>query len=200
MAANIRKRAFAPQNAFLENIVRKANNNNSYRCFVLANARIEGYPIVYSSDRFCAVTGFNRHELMTQSGKFDFLRAENLKGEKHEQQFHQYEQFLEILCHGTMGHVQLYFKRKLKHDDGLSIFSTEPILFMIHTVPIRNENEETVLFLFNFKDLGHQSSKAGSQINTHFGTEKSNMKKPWMNKNKHDPNKNDPNATSSHAK
>ena len=93
---------------------------------------------------------------MTQSGKFDFLLADNLQGEKHEQQFHQVEQFMEILCHGTMGHVQLYFKRKLKNDDGGTCFSTEHILFMIHTVPIRNENEETVLFLFNFKDLGHQ--------------------------------------------
>ena len=37
------KQAFAPQNAFLENIVRKANNNNSYRCFVLANARIKRF-------------------------------------------------------------------------------------------------------------------------------------------------------------
>ena len=70
---------------------------------------------------------------------------------------------LETLHDGQLGQSQMFFQRKLIRTDGRKTILTEkPILFIFHTVPIRNENEETVLFLFNFRDITYTLKKKKS--------------------------------------
>ena len=49
-------KGFSTKNTFLEDIVRKANNNNSYKCFLLANARIKNFPIERLSVKYFSRT------------------------------------------------------------------------------------------------------------------------------------------------
>ena len=41
--------------------------------FLLANAQILDYPIVYCSESFCRISGYNRAEVMQKSCRCDFM-------------------------------------------------------------------------------------------------------------------------------
>ena len=45
-------------------------------CFLLANARIVDYPIVYCNDGFCKLSGYNRAEVMQKSSTCSFMYGE----------------------------------------------------------------------------------------------------------------------------
>ncbi|TSV02086.1 Potassium voltage-gated channel subfamily H member 5 [Bagarius yarrelli] len=53
----------APQNTFLENIVRRSSETS----FLLGNAQIVEWPVVYSNDGFCKLSGYHRAEVMQKS-------------------------------------------------------------------------------------------------------------------------------------
>lgn len=44
--------------------------------FVLANARVVDYPIVYCNDGFCKLSGYNRAEVMQKSSTCAFMYGE----------------------------------------------------------------------------------------------------------------------------
>ncbi|KAJ8250499.1 hypothetical protein COCON_G00224210 [Conger conger] len=67
-----RRGLVAPQNTFLENIVRRSNDTN----FVLGNAQIVDWPIVYSNDGFCKLSGYHRAEVMQKSSTCSFMYGE----------------------------------------------------------------------------------------------------------------------------
>ncbi|XP_014882229.1 potassium voltage-gated channel subfamily H member 1-like [Poecilia latipinna] len=67
-----RRGLVAPQNTFLENIVRRSNvwtlpHRQTDTNFVLGNAQIVDWPIVYSNDGFCKLSGYHRAEVMQKS-------------------------------------------------------------------------------------------------------------------------------------
>lgn len=45
-------------------------------CFVLANSQIYEFPIIYCSDTFCKMTGFNRADVMQKSCAGSFMYGE----------------------------------------------------------------------------------------------------------------------------
>lgn len=45
------------------------------RNFVIANAQIETYPIIFCNDGFCELTGFSRAEVMQKSCLCEFLHC-----------------------------------------------------------------------------------------------------------------------------
>uniref|UniRef100_UPI0035902E01 potassium voltage-gated channel subfamily H member 1-like isoform X1 n=2 Tax=Myxine glutinosa TaxID=7769 RepID=UPI0035902E01 len=122
----------APQNTFLENIVRRANDTN----FLLGNAQILDWPVVYSNDGFCKLSGFHRAEVMQKSCTCRFMYSELTDKdtiEKVRQTFENYESnSLEIL---------MYKKNRT------------PLWFYMQIAPIRNENDKVVLFLCTFRDI-----------------------------------------------
>uniref|UniRef100_A0A673VKY3 Potassium voltage-gated channel subfamily H member 1 n=1 Tax=Suricata suricatta TaxID=37032 RepID=A0A673VKY3_SURSU len=67
-----RRGLVAPQNTFLENIVRRSSDTN----FVLGNAQIVDWPIVYSNDGFCKLSGYHRAEVMQKSSTCSFMYGE----------------------------------------------------------------------------------------------------------------------------
>ncbi|CAL8271166.1 unnamed protein product [Gadus morhua 'NCC'] len=127
-----RRGLVAPQNTFLENIVRRSNDSN----FVLGNAQIVDWPIVYSNDGFCHISGFHRAEVMQKSSTCSFMYGEltdQVTTEKVRQTFENYEiNSFEIL---------MYKKNRM------------PVWFYVKIAPIRNEQDKVVLFLCTFSDI-----------------------------------------------
>ncbi|XP_063047962.1 potassium voltage-gated channel subfamily H member 1a [Engraulis encrasicolus] len=127
-----RRGLIAPQNTFLENIVRRSNDTN----FVLGNAQIVDWPIVYSNDGFCKLSGYHRAEVMQKSSTCSFMYGELTDKdttEKVRMTFENYEMnSFEIL---------MYKKNRM------------PVWFFMRIAPIRNEQEKVVLFLCTFSDI-----------------------------------------------
>ncbi|XP_055495676.1 potassium voltage-gated channel subfamily H member 1a [Leucoraja erinacea] len=127
-----RKGLVAPQNTFLENIVRRSNDTN----FVLGNAQIVDWPIVYSNDGFCKLSGYHRAEVMQKSSTCSFMFGELTEKEttdKVQQTFENYDiNSFEIL---------MYKKNRT------------PVWFFVKIAPIRNEQDKVVLFLCTFSDI-----------------------------------------------
>ncbi|XP_028677815.1 potassium voltage-gated channel subfamily H member 5 [Erpetoichthys calabaricus] len=122
----------APQNTFLENIVRRSSETS----FLLGNAQIVDWPVVYSNDGFCKLSGYHRAEVMQKSSTCSFMYGELTDKktiEKVRQTFDNYE--------SNCFEVLLYKKNRT------------PVWFYMQIAPIRNENDKVVLFLCTFKDI-----------------------------------------------
>ncbi|XP_040188993.1 potassium voltage-gated channel subfamily H member 5 [Rana temporaria] len=122
----------APQNTFLENIVRRSSESS----FLLGNAQIVDWPVVYSNDGFCKLSGFHRADIMQKSSTCSFMYGELTDKktiEKVRQTFDNYE--------SNCFEVLLYKK------------SRTPVWFYMQIAPIRNEHNKVVLFLCTFKDI-----------------------------------------------
>ncbi|NP_001263209.1 potassium voltage-gated channel subfamily H member 5a [Danio rerio] len=122
----------APQNTFLENVVRRSSENS----FLLGNAQIVEWPIVYSNDGFCKLSGYHRAEVMQKSSTCSFMYGELTDKktiDKVRQTFDNYE--------SNCFEVLLYKKNRT------------PVWLHMQVAPIRNENDKVVLFLCTFKDI-----------------------------------------------
>uniref|UniRef100_A0A094ZI63 Potassium voltage-gated channel protein eag n=1 Tax=Schistosoma haematobium TaxID=6185 RepID=A0A094ZI63_SCHHA len=105
-------------------------------CFLLANARILDFPIVYVSNGFTNLTEFGRIEVMQKPGLCPFLHGpqtdksiittlENaFKEQKSE-------------------HVEVILYKK----------NLTPLCILVEIIPIRNDEDLVVLFLITFRDL-----------------------------------------------
>ncbi|KAI5101061.1 potassium voltage-gated channel, subfamily H (eag-related), member 1b isoform X1, partial [Silurus meridionalis] len=104
--------------------------------FVLGNAQIVDWPIVYSNDGFCKLSGYHRAEVMQKSSTCSFMYGELTDKEmceKVRQTFENYEMnSFEIL---------MYKKNRM------------PVWFFVKIAPIRNEQDKVVLFLCTFNDI-----------------------------------------------
>ncbi|KAM9840263.1 voltage-gated delayed rectifier potassium channel KCNH5-like [Aulostomus maculatus] len=122
----------APQNTFLENIGRRSSETS----FLLGNAQIVDWPVVYSNDGFCKLSGYHRAEVMHRSSTCNFMYGDLTDKktiDKIRQTFDNYDSnFYEVL---------LYSK------------SRAPIWLYMQVAPIRNENNKVVLFLCTFRDI-----------------------------------------------
>uniref|UniRef100_A0A8C5D1K1 Potassium voltage-gated channel, subfamily H (eag-related), member 1b n=1 Tax=Gouania willdenowi TaxID=441366 RepID=A0A8C5D1K1_GOUWI len=127
-----RRGLVAPQNTFLENIVRRSNDTN----FVLGNAQIVDWPIVYSNDGFCKLCGFHRAEVMQKSSTCSFMYGELTDKDTTENVRHTFENY-EI----NSFEILMYKKNRL------------PVWFFVKIAPIRNEQDKVVLFLCTFSDI-----------------------------------------------
>ncbi|KAI5615863.1 potassium voltage-gated channel subfamily H member 1 isoform X2, partial [Silurus asotus] len=104
--------------------------------FVLGNAQIVDWPIVYSNDGFCKLSGYHRAEVMQKSSTCSFMYGELTDRETMEKvrlTFENYEM--------TSFEVLMYKKNRT------------PVWFFVKIAPIRNEQEEVVLFLCTFSDI-----------------------------------------------
>ncbi|XP_065113281.1 potassium voltage-gated channel subfamily H member 5a isoform X2 [Paramisgurnus dabryanus] len=122
----------APQNTFLENIVRRSSETS----FLLGNAQIVEWPIVYSNDGFCKLSGYHRAEVMQKSSTCSFMYGEltdKKTTDKVRQTFDNYE--------SNCFEVLLYKKNRT------------PVWLYMQVAPISNENDKVVLFLCTFKDI-----------------------------------------------
>ncbi|CRL03811.1 CLUMA_CG016538, isoform A [Clunio marinus] len=78
-----RKGLLAPQNTFLDTIATRFDGTHSN--FVLGNAQVSGYPIVYCSDGFVELSGYSRAQIMQKGTPFwCLLDIVPIKNEKRE--------------------------------------------------------------------------------------------------------------------
>ena len=67
-----RRGLVAPQNTFLDNLIKRASAQSD-TSFLLANAQIVDYPIVYCSDEFSKLLGYPRSDVMQKPVRGDFM-------------------------------------------------------------------------------------------------------------------------------
>ncbi|XP_017964089.1 potassium voltage-gated channel protein eag isoform X15 [Drosophila navojoa] len=149
-----RRGLVAPQNTFLENIIRRSNSQPD-SSFLLANAQIVDFPIVYCNESFCKISGYNRAEVMQKSCRYvcGFMYGELTDKEtvgrlEYTLENQQQDQF-EIL---------LYKKNNMQCGCALSQFGKAqtqetPLWLLLQVAPIRNERDLVVLFLLTFRDI-----------------------------------------------
>ncbi|XP_015238402.1 PREDICTED: potassium voltage-gated channel subfamily H member 1-like isoform X2 [Cyprinodon variegatus] len=128
-----RRGLVAPQNTFLENIVRRSNADTN---FVLGNAQIVDWPIVYSNDGFCKLSGYHRAEVMQKSSTCSFMYGE-------------------LTDKDTTEKVRLTFENYEMNSFEILMYKKNrtPVWFFVKIAPIRNEQEKVVLFLCTFSDI-----------------------------------------------
>lgn len=130
-----RRGLVAPQNTFLENIIRRSTSQPD-SSFLLANAQIVDFPIVYCNESFCKISGYNRAEVMQKSCRCTFMYGELTDKET----ISRIDMVLENQLHDQF-EILLYKKNKT------------PLWLLLQIAPIKNERDLVVLFLLTFRDI-----------------------------------------------
>ncbi|KAJ2952844.1 hypothetical protein O0L34_g7210 [Tuta absoluta] len=104
--------------------------------FVLGNAQVPAYPIVYCSDGFVELTGWARAHIMQKGCACKFLHGPDTREE-----------------HRTQIDDALSSKHELKLELIFYKKNGTPFWCLLDIVPIKNEKREVVLFLASFKDI-----------------------------------------------
>ncbi|XP_012238525.1 potassium voltage-gated channel protein eag isoform X7 [Bombus vosnesenskii] len=130
-----RRGLVAPQNTFLENIIRRSSSQPD-SSFLLANAQIVDFPIVYCNESFCKISGYNRAEVMQKSCRCGFMYGELTDKDT----IARIEECLEGQIHDQF-EILLYKKNKT------------PLWLLLQIAPIKNERDLVVLFLLTFRDI-----------------------------------------------
>ncbi|XP_058621563.1 potassium voltage-gated channel subfamily H member 2 isoform X3 [Onychostoma macrolepis] len=73
----VRRGHVAPQNTFLDTIIRKFESQS--RKFIIANARVENCAIIFCNDGFCHMCGYTRAEIMQKPCTCNFLYGPHTK-------------------------------------------------------------------------------------------------------------------------
>ncbi|XP_048526222.1 potassium voltage-gated channel protein eag isoform X4 [Dendroctonus ponderosae] len=134
-----RRGLVAPQNTFLENIIRRSNQQPD-SSFLLANAQIVDYPIVYCNESFCKISGYNRAEVMQKSCRCAFMFGELTDKET----ISRVDHVLEHQLHDQF-EILLYKKNSIPEET--------PLWLLLQISPIKNERDLVVLFLLTFRDI-----------------------------------------------
>ncbi|CAH1184104.1 unnamed protein product [Phyllotreta striolata] len=134
-----RRGLVAPQNTFLENIIRRSNSQPD-SSFLLANAQIVDYPIVYCNESFCKISGYNRAEVMQKSCRCAFMFGELTDKET----ISRVDHVLEHQLHDQF-EILLYKKNSTPEET--------PLWLLLQISPIKNERDLVVLFLLTFRDI-----------------------------------------------
>ncbi|KAH0954497.1 hypothetical protein HN011_011688 [Eciton burchellii] len=104
--------------------------------FLLANAQIVDFPIVYCNESFVKISGYNRAEVMQKSCRCGFMYGELTDKET----IARIEECLEGQIHDQF-EILLYKKTKT------------PLWLLLQIAPIKNERDLVVLFLLTFRDI-----------------------------------------------
>ncbi|XP_039746691.1 potassium voltage-gated channel subfamily H member 8-like [Pararge aegeria] len=104
--------------------------------FVLGNAQVPSYPIVYCSDGFCELTGWARAHIMQKGCACKFLHGPDTREE------HRHEIDAALDSKHELKLELIFYKK-----------NGTPFWCLLDIVPIKNEKREVVLFLASFKDI-----------------------------------------------
>eukprot|EP00095_Tigriopus_kingsejongensis_P007430 maker-scaffold443_size169656-snap-gene-0.13 protein:Tk07430 transcript:maker-scaffold443_size169656-snap-gene-0.13-mRNA-1 annotation:"potassium voltage-gated channel protein eag isoform x1" len=130
-----RRGLVAPQNTFLDNLIKKAGASPD-TSFLLANAQIVDYPIVYCSEEFSKMLGYPRSDVMQKSIRCDFMVGVLTDQDT-------LNKITESMARMEGGAYEVLFYKKNGHAIWLQVDITE----------IRNAQRVVVLFLCAFRDI-----------------------------------------------
>nr|CAH8856340.1 unnamed protein product [Trichobilharzia regenti] len=143
-----RKGLLAPQNTFLDTIATRFDGTHSN--FVLGNAQVHDYPIVYCSDGFVELTGYNRSQIMSKCCSCSFLWGEKTQEDAK-------QSILDTLKNKGELKIEIQFHKK----------TGEAFLCLLDIVPIKNDKSQVVLFLVSHKELSpdrHGRNKTNCKV------------------------------------
>ncbi|KAK9738538.1 PAS domain [Popillia japonica] len=108
--------------------------------FLLANAQIVDFPIVYCNESFCKISGYNRAEVMQKSCRCAFM-------------------FGELTDKDTIGRIDNVLERQEHDQFEILLYKKNstpeetPLWLLLQIAPIKNERDVVVLFLLTFRDI-----------------------------------------------
>ncbi|KAF3698887.1 Potassium voltage-gated channel subfamily H member 6 [Channa argus] len=120
----VRRGHVAPQNTFLDTIIRKFEGQN--RKFIIANAQVENCAIIFCNDAFCGMCGYTRAEVMQKPCTCSFLYGPHTKRPA-------VAQMAKALLGAEERRVEICLYTK---DD---------------VVPVKNEDGLVIMFILNFE-------------------------------------------------
>ncbi|KAM8850791.1 voltage-gated inwardly rectifying potassium channel KCNH6-like isoform 4-T4 [Spinachia spinachia] len=128
----VRRGHVAPQNTFLDTIIRKFEGQN--RRFIIANAQVENCAIIFCNDAFCKMCGYTRAEVMQKPCTCSFLYGPHTKRPAVAQ-----------MAKALLGAEE----RKVE----ISLYTKEGECFhcVIDVVPVKNEDGLVIMFILNFE-------------------------------------------------
>ncbi|XP_067931894.1 potassium voltage-gated channel subfamily H member 2-like [Watersipora subatra] len=141
----VKKGHVAPQNTFIETIIRKFDGQ--HRNFLIANAQVENTPIIFCNEGFCILSGYSRAEVMQKSCVCEFMQGPQTNR-------HMVIKLRESLTGNTEKLIQLILYRK----DG------EKFPCSLLLAPVKNERSEIIMFILNFEDMTEASKKPRNGI------------------------------------
>ncbi|XP_062847284.1 potassium voltage-gated channel subfamily H member 2 [Trichomycterus rosablanca] len=128
----VRRGHVAPQNTFLDTIIRKFESQS--RKFVIANARVENCAIIFCNDGFCHMCGYTRAEIMQKPCTCDFLYGQNTK-----------RLAIAQMAQALLGSEERKVEITLYRKDGVGF------LCLVDVVPVKNEDGVVIMFILNFE-------------------------------------------------
>uniref|UniRef100_A0A674NTH7 Voltage-gated inwardly rectifying potassium channel KCNH2 n=1 Tax=Takifugu rubripes TaxID=31033 RepID=A0A674NTH7_TAKRU len=128
----VRRGHVAPQNTFLDTIIRKFDSQS--RNFIIANARVENCAIIFCNDGFCHMCGYSRAEIMQKPCTCNFLYGPDTK-----------RLAIAQMAQALLGSEERRVKINLYHKDGHCFLS------MVDVVPVKNEEGLVIMFILNFE-------------------------------------------------
>ncbi|XP_073346934.1 voltage-gated inwardly rectifying potassium channel KCNH6-like [Pagrus major] len=128
----VRRGHVAPQNTFLDTIIRKFEGQN--RKFIIANAQVENCAIIFCNDAFCGMCGYTRAEVMQKPCTCSFLYGPHTKRPAVAQ-----------MAKALLGAEE----RKVE----ISLYTKDGVCFhcVIDVVPVKNEDGLVIMFILNFE-------------------------------------------------
>ncbi|XP_033841871.1 potassium voltage-gated channel subfamily H member 2 [Periophthalmus magnuspinnatus] len=143
----VRRGHVAPQNTFLDTIIRKFDSQS--RKFVIANARVENCAIIFCNDGFCHMCGYSRGEIMQKPCTCNFLYGPGTK-----------RLAIAQMAQALLGSEERKVEIDLYRKDG------ECFLCMVDVVPVKNEDGVVIMFILNFEVMSEDSLIDGrSELN-----------------------------------
>ncbi|XP_016849987.2 LOW QUALITY PROTEIN: potassium voltage-gated channel subfamily H member 6 [Anolis carolinensis] len=140
----VRRGHVAPQNIYLDTIIRKFEGQN--RKFIIANAQMDNCAIIYCNDGFCEMFGYSRVEVMQRPCTCDFLRGPDTT-------LNSIAQLGQALLGSEECKLEILYYRK----------DTSCIRCLVDVVPVKNEEGVVIMFILNFEDLAAIIAKSARQ-------------------------------------
>ncbi|CAG5895701.1 unnamed protein product [Menidia menidia] len=128
----VRRGHVAPQNTFLDTIIRKFDSQ--CRKFLIANARVENCAIIFCNDGFCHMCGYTRAEIMQKPCTCNFLYGPDTK-----------RLAIAQMTQALLGSEERKVEISLYRKDG------QCFLCMVDVVPVKNEDGLVIMFILNFE-------------------------------------------------
>ncbi|XP_068565675.1 potassium voltage-gated channel subfamily H member 2 [Cebidichthys violaceus] len=130
----VRRGHVAPQNTFLDTIIRKFDSQS--RKFVIANARVENCAIIFCNDGFCHMCGYSRAEIMQKPCTCNFLYGPETK-----------RLAIAQMAQALLGAEERKVEINLYRKDG------QCFPCMVDVVPVKNEDGVVIMFILNFEGM-----------------------------------------------
>uniref|UniRef100_A0A8C0WEH7 Cyclic nucleotide-binding domain-containing protein n=1 Tax=Castor canadensis TaxID=51338 RepID=A0A8C0WEH7_CASCN len=140
----VRRGHVAPQNTYLDTIIRKFEGQS--RKFLIANAQMENCAIIYCNDGFCELFGYSRVEVMQRPCTCDFLTGPNTPSSA-------VSRLAQALLGAEECKVDILYYRK----------DASSFRCVVDVVPVKNEDGAVIMFILNFEDLAQLLAKSSSR-------------------------------------